>query len=590
MIFVRPQWLWLLAAVPVCLVWAILAQKRRRTIAAAYPGLAAAPGRRALKSLCFLAGLTALALAAAGPRLGAPKKTAAPVEQAPLTLIIALDCSRSMLARDLAPDRLTAAKALVLDVLARLPRVQAGHVGFAGRAWLACPVTADRAALALFLDAATPADAPLGGTNLQAALEAAGLALGAAQPGAILLVSDGEATLADSDASPRPTNRPIFTVAVGSALPTPVPDATGAPLRTNAGTPVAAGVDAAGLAALARESGATPFRLSPDAPNPADGLAQALLALASPDASPDRNALPDSDTDALLLALAIALLLADWLLAPAAQASRPAGLLLALSLLAGLLLAGSLLAAGPALAASSASEKVTQGLDAAARNDPQAALAAFLAARARDPDAPAILFDIGTAYYRLGRFEAARATFDRAASAALPPLAAKARYNQGNAAYRLGDVAGAVAGYEAALVIDPDDADAKANLDWLRANPTPPPPAGETPDKQRPGQTPGDQGSGADAPSGQTPAAPQGADDGNGKHSPDAPPQPGPAADPATAQEAKVPVAAKDGEKNGLRRANSPGAANDPVLNRIPDLPGPPATPVYTRPTVEKDW
>ena len=41
-------------------------------------------------------------------------------------------------ARDLAPDRLTAAKALVLDVLARLPRVQAGLVGFAGRASLAC--------------------------------------------------------------------------------------------------------------------------------------------------------------------------------------------------------------------------------------------------------------------------------------------------------------------------------------------------------------------------------------------------------------------------------------------------------------------
>ncbi|MYL81596.1 VWA domain-containing protein [Desulfovibrio aerotolerans] len=589
MIFVRPQWLWLLAAVPVCLAWAVLAHKRRRTIAAAYPGLAAAPGRRALKSLCFLAAICALALAAAGPRLGAPEQPAAPVEPAPLTLVIALDCSRSMLARDLAPDRLSAAKALVLDVLARLPRVQAGLVGFAGRAWLACPITADRAALALFLDATTPADAPLGGTNLHAALEAAGLALGAATPGAILLVSDGEETLPDRDAAPRPANRPIFTVAVGSALPTPVPDATGATLRTTTGTPVAAGVDAAGLAALARESGGTPFRLSSDAPNPADGLAQALLALpgpeANPDASPYRGALPGSDTDAILLALGIALLLADWVLAPTARERRPAGLLLALSLLAGLLLAP-----GPALAASSASEKVAQGLAAAALNDQQAALAAFLAARARDPDAPAILFDIGTAYYRLGRFEAARAAFDRAARSALPPLAAKARYNQGNAAYRLGDVAGAIAGYEAALLLDPDDADAKANLDWLRANPTPPPPAAETPDAQRPGQTPGDQGSGADAPSGQTPAAPQGTDDGSGKHSPDAPPQPGPAADPAKAQEAKVPVAAKDGEKNGLRRASAPGAANDPVLNRIPDLPGPPATPVYTRPTVEKDW
>jgi len=576
----RPQWLWLLAAVPLCLVWAVLAQARRRAIAAAYPALAGSPGRRAIKSLCFLAGLAALALAAAGPRVGAPEKPAAPLEPAPLSLIVALDCSRSMLARDLAPDRLTAAKGLVLDVLARLPRVQAGLVGFAGRAWLACPITADRAALALFLDAAKPDDAPLGGTNLHAALEAAGLALGGVRPGAVLLVSDGEETLAERDAASRPAGLPVFTVAVGSALPAPAPDATGAPLRAKDGTPVAVGVDAAGLAELAQASGGAAFRLSTEAPHPADALAQALLALTRQDVAVDQPDSPDDDAGHALLALGLALLLVDCFLAPTAPGKKQLGLLLA----------ALLLVAPPARAASSAGEKIAQGLAAFSRNDHQAALAAFLAARARDPDAPVILYDIGTAYYRLGRFEAARAAFDRAARTAPPPLAAKARYNQGNAAYRLGDVAGAMAGYEAALAIAPDDADARANLDWLRANPTPPTPAGETADEKRPGQTPGGQGTSADAPSDQTPADQSAHDDGGGKPSPDAPPQPGPTQDPAQGQEAKVPVAAKDGEKGGLRRANAPGAADDPVLDRIPDLPGLPAAPVYSRPTVEKDW
>lgn len=576
----HPQWLWLLAAVPVCLVLAARAGRRRRDIAAAYPTLAAAPGRRALKSLCFLAGLGSLALAAAGPRWDAPTPPAAvSSEPAPLTLIVALDCSRSMLARDLAPDRLTAAKGLVLDVLARLPRVQAGLVGFAGRAWLACPVTADRAALALFLDATKPDDAPLGGTNLHAALEAAGLALGGARPGAVLLVSDGEETLADRDASSRPAGPPVFTVAVGSALPAPVPDASGAPLRTTAGSPVAAGVDAAGLAELARGSGGAAFRLSPDAGSPAEPLSQALLALARQDAA-DRQPLPGDDAGQTLLALGIVLLLADCFLAPAAPVRRRAGFMLT----------ALLLAAVPAQAASSAGEKTAQGLAAAARRDHQAALAAFLAARARDPDAPAILFDVGTAYYRLGRFEAAGAAFDRAARTAPPPLAAKARYNQGNAAYRQGDIPGAMAGYEAALAIDPDDADARANLDWLRAQPPPsPPPAGETPDPNRPGPSPDGQGTGTDQRSGQAPA-PQGGDDGSGRKNADGPPQPGPTPNDAKAQEAKAPVAGQDGEKSGLRRAGSPGAADDPILGRIPDLPGPPATPVYGRPTVEKDW
>ena len=576
MTFLRPHWLWLLAAVPLCLAWAMLAARRRRAIAAAYPGLAVGPGRRALKSLCFLAGLSALALAAAGPRPGAPAEPARPIEAAPLTLVIALDCSRSMLARDLAPDRLGAAKALILDVLARLPRVQAGLVGFAGRAWLACPVTADRSALALFLDALGPGEAPLGGTNPRAALEAAALALSAARPGAILLVSDGEETLPATDAAARPADVPVFTVATGSALPVPVPDASGAPLRTSAGTPVAAGVDAAGLAALAQASGGAAFRLAPDAPPPAEALAQALLALARADA-PQARPLPNDTASTPLLALGIMLLLADAFLAPAGKRAGPALLLL-------------LLAALPAQAASTAGEKTVQGLDAFTRGDQQAALAAFLAARVRDPDSPAILFDIGTAYYRLGRFHDARTAFARAARTAPRALAAKARYNAGNAAYRLGDVPGAVAAYEAALALAPDDADAKANLDWLRARPTPPPSSDEeTADQNRPGPAPDGQDNGRDAPSGQAPAPTDG-DDGSGKRQADAPPQPGPAQDPAKAQEAQVPVAGQDGEKGGPRRAPSPGAADDPILDRIPDLPGLPATPVYGRPTVEKDW
>ena len=475
----------------------------------------------------------------------------------------------------------------------RRPAVEAGLVGFAGRAWLACPITPDRSALALFLDALSPEAAPLGGTNLTTALEAARLALGGVRPGAVLLLSDGEATASPVSDSPA-GDVPVYTVAVGSALPAPVPGADGVPLRTAAGAPVAAGVDVAGLAELARQSGGAAFRLSPDGPSPAKPLAEALAARGEQAASaaatgPDAGEASDRDDGWLFLAAGIALLFLDMLLAPASGRLLP-------------VLALVILTANPALAASSAAEKTGQGLDAYARGDYPAALAAFLAARARDPDDPAILYDIGTATYRQGRFEAARAAFDRAASLGPAPLAAKARYNQGNAAYRLGDVPGAMAAYEAALALDPDDADARANLDWLRANPTPPPPqpqSGQTPDEHRPGQSPTGQNAAAQAQTGQAPS-PQGSDDGSGRESaPDQPPQPGPppdtadtadTADPAKAQEAHVPVAGPDGEKGGPRRADSPGAADDPILDRIPDLPGLPVAPVYGRPTVEKDW
>ncbi len=54
--------------------------------------------------------------------------------------------------------------------------------------------------------------------------------------------------------------------------------------------------------------------------------------------------------------------------------------------------------------------------------------------------------------------------------------------------------------------------------------------------------------------------------------------------------EAKVPVAAREGQKSGLRQAQSAGRADEAWLERIPDLPGLPEPPVYGRPGVEKDW
>ncbi|HML56721.1 MAG TPA: VWA domain-containing protein, partial [Solidesulfovibrio magneticus] len=187
MTFARPDWLWLLVPAALCLGFAWIASRRRRAMAAGWPALAAKPGRRALKSAFFLCAVALLALAGAGPRLATERPDAPAMTPPRLRLMVVLDCSRSMLARDVPPDRLGAAKGLVLDVLARLPGLDVGLVGFAGRAWLACPPTPDRAGLALFLDGLSPEAAPLGGTDPATGLEAAGLALAGVRPAAVLL-------------------------------------------------------------------------------------------------------------------------------------------------------------------------------------------------------------------------------------------------------------------------------------------------------------------------------------------------------------------------------------------------------------------
>jgi len=60
--------------------------------------------------------------------------------------MIALDCSRSMLAQDIAPTRLERAKREIVDLLSLMKSDRAGLVAFAGQAVLQCPLTMDHAA------------------------------------------------------------------------------------------------------------------------------------------------------------------------------------------------------------------------------------------------------------------------------------------------------------------------------------------------------------------------------------------------------------------------------------------------------------
>ncbi|MFU2209125.1 VWA domain-containing protein [Solidesulfovibrio sp. C21] len=587
MTFARPEFLALLAAVPVCASFLWLAGARRRALAAFFPGVSRYGRLRGVKAVLFLAGLALLALGAAGPQAGHVAAVVAP--PAPLRLMVAVDCSRSMLARDVAPDRLSAAKGLVRAVLAGLPHVAAGVVGFSGRAWLACPVTADRPALALFLDALSPAEAPLGGTSVAAALEACRLALAGAGSGAILVVSDGEDTVPVRDAAgARPGDPPVFTVAVGGATPVAVPlppEAGGGVLRDGEGRPVLVGVDAAGLAGLARDAGGRSFRLAPDAPSPAGGIVAALAALAASKGHAAATVDAPADRSALCYAAGLALLLLDLFLVPVGKG-------LAVAILAVATLGAT---AAPARAGDPAGKDVSRGIAAFEADDAAMALEAFLAARVWRPDSPEILYDIGTAYYRLGRFDEAGRMFARAAAAASPALQARALYNQGNAACRQGDADGAARLYAASLAVDPSDAEARANLERLRSGDNPCRKAGKDAGESgsKPGRTPDAAAGGegrADAP-GKAPA-PVGADDGSGKR--DGPDGPAASADapPRAGRQgpADLPLSGASGQKAGEKQARSAGKIGDPILDRVPDLTGLPTPPRYGRPSVAKDW
>ena len=204
MTFARPELLWLAFVLPLiaaAAVWAIAARRTRALrvlgevplVKRLLVGTAREPTPLAALRLAVAA--AALGFAAAGPRWGLEEVEASGSSR---TLVVAVDVSRSMLATDLEPDRLEAARLMVRRILAALPGDRVGLVAFAGNGYVLSPPTVDHGALALYVDALAPDIMSQGGSSLAAAIrEAAALARGDEQalsgPRAVVVLTDGEA-------------------------------------------------------------------------------------------------------------------------------------------------------------------------------------------------------------------------------------------------------------------------------------------------------------------------------------------------------------------------------------------------------------
>lgn len=111
-----------------------------------------------------------------------------------IDVVFALDVSRSMLANDLAPNRLERAKQFVIRMMEAMPDDRIALVLFAGKAYLQMPLTTDHGAAALFVSAALTDAVPQQGTLVSDALN---MSMNAFNPKerrfkSIIMISDGE--------------------------------------------------------------------------------------------------------------------------------------------------------------------------------------------------------------------------------------------------------------------------------------------------------------------------------------------------------------------------------------------------------------
>jgi Ca-activated chloride channel homolog len=424
----------------------------------------------------LVVGLSALlaAIGLAGPRAG---RTEVKTETRALSLVFAVDISRSMLAEDVAPNRLQRAAREARRLIQDLEGDRLGLIAFAGRSYILAPLTVDGSAVRMYLDALDPDLASEGGTGIGSVLAQGAELLSAASDAAdrvLVVFTDGEAhdtlpeVVARAEALQDAGIR-LIVVAEGRALPTRIPirdsagtlkeykqDEDGNVVRTQRRDDVLrAVVDAA-------EGTLVPSEL----PDQAGAVRDLVTAMKRSPTAETRTA--DLVPRGWIPALLALLLLAGYTLA------RPGPALVGL---AGLLLAPSLSAQRP-----------TSGARAMAAGDPARAAAEFLreagGATARDT----AFYNAGTAALEAGRYDVARGALEQAAKSLDPDLRYRALYNLG-----LADLLSAAADstredellneaadrLREALRLQPGSARAKWNLELaLRRQPPPPPNSG----------------------------------------------------------------------------------------------------------------
>jgi Ca-activated chloride channel homolog len=229
MTFGAPLLLLGLALVPLALAAYVVAQRRRRRYAVRYTNIdvLASVAKRAGWARHIPAALALLALASLLVALGRPERTVA-AEQRAATVVMVTDMSGSMKAKDVAPDRITAAKEAARALANKLPRdFRLGLVSFGTTPSQLVEPTTDKARVKAGIDALQYSGKTAMGDGLALGLDAARAPVtdpdsGLPQrlPAAIVLLSDGANTVGEDPIAvaerAAKLKIPVYTVALGT--------------------------------------------------------------------------------------------------------------------------------------------------------------------------------------------------------------------------------------------------------------------------------------------------------------------------------------------------------------------------------------
>lgn len=225
-----------------------------------------------IKSILLCIGALSLFIALLRPQWGMREET---VKQQGRDVLIALDISRSMLAQDLKPNRLSIAKLKIKELLHRLSCERVGLMLFSGSAIMQCPLTTDYGAFMMFLDAVDAESVSAGTTAIDQAVRSA-VTLFERMPERkhklLVIFTDGEdfsSNLVGIKQKAQQLGLTIFTLGVATpeGAPVPVLDASGKSIgvqRDAQGKVVISALNEGILSNLAHDTAGHYWRVTPD--------------------------------------------------------------------------------------------------------------------------------------------------------------------------------------------------------------------------------------------------------------------------------------------------------------------------------------
>jgi Ca-activated chloride channel family protein len=387
------------------------------------------------------------------------------VQRKGVDVMLVLDVSKSMLARDIKPSRLERAKQFLLRLVDQLPNDRIGVVLFAGRAYMQMPLTTDHGAARMYIQEASPDVVPTQGTVIADALRMANTAFNSKERKykSIVLVSDGE----DHDPEAAGVAKQlaedgvlINTVGIGSPDGSPIEDpVTGELKKDQDGHTVMSKLNEAELQQLATETNGTYLRL--------DNVEDALITMTQQLDVAEKKAMNDSEFIDYksyfqwFAGVALVLLLVELLLAERRGGRLAAGgvrMLMIVSL--GLLMTGS-------ASAQTTNTLIRSGNRAYKKKQIDQSIKQYQAAVNKAPDNPTANYNLGNAQFRKNEYDAAAKSYDASGShsATDKPMEEKSMYNKGVALAKQKKLQESIDAWKGALKLDAADSEARENLE-----------------------------------------------------------------------------------------------------------------------------